>query len=232
VELVDGEQRSANGRVLVIEDESKLAAVLARSLTASGYEVICVGGGVAGLEYAQRRDFKLVLLDLLLPDIDGFAVLQRLLERRPRQRVLIMSALSDVGSKVRCLEFGAVDYLAKPFELAELMARVRRHTRAEEADGERVLERAGVRLDLQRRRVSLAGGERIPLPAREFLLLEYMMRKEGEVCGRAELLDHVWGYSFDPGTNVIDVCVVRLRHKIGHDAIETVRNVGYCFVGA
>jgi DNA-binding response OmpR family regulator len=216
----------------VIEDESKLAAVLARSLTASGYEVMCAGGGVVGLENAQRREFGLILLDLLLPDLDGFTVLQRLLERRPRQQVLVMSALSDVGSKVRCLEFGAVDYLAKPFELPELIARVRRHTRAEETEGQRVLEKAGVVLDLQRRRVSLAGEEPIPLPAREFLLLEYIMRKEGEVCGRAELLDHVWGYSFDPGTNVVDVCVVRLRHKIGHHAIETVRNVGYCFVGA
>ena len=110
-----------------------------------------------------------------------------------------MSALSDVGSKVRCLEFGAVDYLAKPFELMELIARVRRHTRPEESNGERILEKGGVMLDLQRRRATLTGGEPISLSTREFRLLEYIMRQQGGVCSRPELLEHVWGYSFDPG---------------------------------
>lgn len=224
--------RAGGTSILVVEDEAKLAAVLARSLNASGYQVAWAKTGVSGLEQAGEKKFDLVVLDLVLPDIDGFAVLDALLDKRPEQQVLVMSALSDVGSKVRCLEFGAVDYLAKPFELPELIARVRRRTRHEENGAERHLVTGEVSLDLQRRRVTINGGAPIALPTREFLLLEYIMRKAGEVCGREELLEHVWGYSFDPGTNVVEVCVVRLRHKLGHDAIETVRNVGYCFVGA
>jgi DNA-binding response OmpR family regulator len=228
-----------NGRVgglghplLVIEDEAKLAALLSRSLTASGYEVTSVGEGSRGLELAQEGRFALIILDLLLPDIDGFAVLDALLQKWPNQAVLVVSALSDVGSKVRCLEFGAVDYLAKPFELPELIARVRRHVRSGQDETAGVLDVGNVSLDLRRHRASISDRPPAPLSTREFVLLEFLMRREGDVCARAELLEHVWGYSFDPGTNVLEVYVGRLRHKLGHGVIETVRNVGYSFLGA
>ena len=139
----------------------------------------------------------------------------------------MLSALSDVESKVRCLELGASDYLSKPFELAELIARVRSRLKgAATAPPERFLTAGGITLDLQRRSVDV-GTTRIPLSAREFLLLEHLMRKRGEVCTREGLLSGVWGYSFDPGTNVVDVYVGRLRSKLGPSVIETVRSVGY-----
>ena len=148
---------------------------------------------------------------------------------RPEQQVIVLSALRDVETKVRCLDLGAVDYVTKPFSLAELLARVRR--RLADANGERVLRAGPVTLDLQRRAVEI-GGDSIPLTGREFLLLRHLMLQRDEVCTRMELLAEVWGYSFDPGTNVVDVCIRRLRAKLGADKIETVRNVGYAFQAA
>ena len=167
------------------------------------------------------------MLDLLLPRIDGVTVLQELMESRPSQRVLVLSALSDVETKVRCLEFGASDYVSKPFSLAELVARIRARLR-QPASGpdQQVLRLRGVTLDLTRR-VANSGDGPVALSEREFLLLEYLMRRDGDVCTRQRLLADVWGYSFDPGSNVVDVCVGRLRAKLGADVIETVRNVGY-----
>ena len=173
----------------------------------------------------QARRNSISVLDLVLPDIDGFAVLDALLDKRPEQQVLVMSALSDVGSKVRCLEFGAVDYLAKPFELPELIARVRRRTRHEENGAERHLVTGEVSLDLQRRRVTINGGAPIALPTREFLLLEYIMRKAGEVCGREEARACL-GLSVRPGDERSRGLCRTPAHKLGHTAIETVRNVG------
>jgi DNA-binding response OmpR family regulator len=167
------------------------------------------------------------VLDLLLPRRDGISVLEDLMESRPEQRVLVLSALSDVDSKVRCLQLGASDYLPKPFSLAELLARVRARLR-QPASGpdDRFMNVGGVRLDLVRR-VADAGGGAVALSAREFLVLQQLMLKRGEVCSRQQLLADVWGYSFDPGSNVVDVCVGRLRAKLGPDVIETVRSVGY-----
>jgi DNA-binding response OmpR family regulator len=146
--------------------------------------------------------------------------------------VLILSAVSDVQSKVRCLELGACDYVSKPFDLAELVARVRLRTRERWRTRERVaLTKGRYVLDLERRVVK-DGDTTIHLTTREFVLLEYLMQHEGRTCTRDELLAHVWGYSFDPGTNVVDVCVGRVRHKLGGGCVTTVRNVGYCFVGA
>jgi two-component system, OmpR family, response regulator len=225
------EQLERRLRLLVIEDEPKLASLLCRTLSATGYEVASAGNGVEGLALACEDDFDLIVLDLLLPDLDGFAILEQLVRRRPGQQVLVLSALSDVGSKVRCLEFGAVDFVAKPFELAELLARVRRRVRPRQSEGAQGVLRSGpLSLDLQRRRATVAGSDSVSLSTREFLVLEYIMRKEGQVCTREELLAQVWGYSFDPGTNVVDVCVGRLRQKLRGAFIETIRNVGYCFV--
>jgi DNA-binding response OmpR family regulator len=168
-----------------------------------------------------------------LPDLDGVALLARATELVPDQPVLILSAVTDVRSKVRCLELGACDYVPKPFELAELLARVRlrTHERLRPKQLRRRMTSGRYVLDLQRRVIE-TGEQQISLTTREFVLLEYLMEHEGETCSREDLLEHVWGFRFDPGTNVVDVCVGRVRHKLGGDCVTTVRNVGYCFVSA
>ena len=216
-------------RVLVVDDEPKIVGFVSRALSAEGFQVDGATDGARGLELARTGGYELVVLDLLLPSIDGVTVLQELMDSRPSQRVLVLSALSDVETKVRCLEFGASDYVSKPFALAELVARIRARLR-QPASGrdQRVLRLRGVTLDLTRR-VADSGDGLVALSEREFLLLEYLMRRDGDVCTRQRLLADVWGYSFDPGSNVVDVCVGRLRAKLGADVIETVRNVGYRF---
>jgi len=216
-------------RVLVVDDEPRIVSFVSRALSAEGFQVDGAPDGVRGLDLARTGRYELVVLDLLLPEMDGMTVLRRLIRERPQQRVLVLSALGDVQDKVRCLDLGASDYLAKPFALAELIARVRARLR-QPASGpeERHLRVGGVHLD-RLRRVADAGGGPVDLTERESKLLEYLMRRDGEVCSRPELLADVWGYSFDPGTNLVDVCVARLRSKLGTDVIETVRNVGYRF---
>jgi two-component system copper resistance phosphate regulon response regulator CusR len=216
-------------RVLVVDDEPRIVSFVSRALSAEGFQVDGAQDGVRALEMARSGSYELVVLDLLLPRLDGMTVLQGLMESRPDQRVLVLSAVSDVETKVRCLEFGASDYLSKPFSLAELIARVRARLR-QPAEGprHRSLRGGGLTLDLTRR-VAEVDGRRVTLSEREFLLLEHLMRQDGEVCSRQRLLADVWGYSFDPGSNVVDACVRRLRARLGGDVIETVRNVGYRF---
>jgi DNA-binding response OmpR family regulator len=218
--------------ILVIEDEGKLAHVLARTLDAAGFGVTMAASGLRGLALVKTASFRLVLLDLMLPDVDGLSILDYIQEQHPDQLVIVMSAVADVHSKVRCLEAGACDYVTKPFDLPELVARVRLRLRERrQTDKARVLETDGFSLDLQMRRVT-AGSRTISLSTREFVLLEHLMRQAGRVCTRNELLEDVWGYTFDPSTNVLDVYIARLRHKLGGDSIQTVRNVGYAFVGS
>jgi DNA-binding response OmpR family regulator len=160
------------------------------------------------------------------------SILGSVQESHPEQQVLILSALGDVHSKVRCLEIGACDYVTKPFDLPELVARVRLRLRERrQTQKTRYLEADGYVLDLQRRSVTV-DGRTTSLSTREFVLLEYLMERAGDVCNREELLEHVWGYTFDPATNVLDVYVGRLRSKLGGQPIQTVRNVGYAFVAA
>jgi DNA-binding response OmpR family regulator len=216
-------------RVLVVDDEPRIVSFISRALSSEGLGVDGAYDGPRALELARSRRYELVVLDLLLPGLDGVSVLQGILDSRPEQRVLILSAVSDVESKVRCLELGAADYLPKPFALAELVARVRARLRQPEAPAApRVLAAGRVTLDLLRR-VADAGAGAVSLSEREFLLLQHLIRKASEVCTREELLADVWGYSFDPGSNVVDVYVGRLRSKLGAELIETVRNVGYRF---
>jgi len=213
--------------VLVVDDEPKIAEFVTRALTANGLSVESATSGAAALTRAGARPFDLVVLDLMMPGVSGHGVLRSLMRSRPRQRVLVLSALSDVESKVRCLELGAADYMVKPFALAELVARVWARLRDTDGADARGLLRAGrLTLDSHRRTADRGDGP-IGLTEREFLLLKHLMTRAGEVCGRADLLADVWGYTFDPGTNVVDVCVRRLRSKLGHDAIETVRHGGY-----
>jgi DNA-binding response OmpR family regulator len=219
-------------RVLVIEDDEAFADVLARALGADDFELTLADRGMQGLELAAHEEFGLVILDLLLPDIDGISLLKRLLAVRPEQQVLIVSALSNVEAKVRCLDLGAADYLSKPFALDELLARTRARLRLGQArQTGRYYRQGTLTLDVQRR-VATCEGRIVHLSEREFFLLEYLMRREGEVCTREEILESVWGYAHDPGTNVVDVYVRRLRQKIGELRIDTIRNVGYGINGA
>jgi two-component system copper resistance phosphate regulon response regulator CusR len=213
-------------RILVVDGEPRTTLVLDRALTEYGHGVDAAPDGPRALELAASGAYRLVLLELALPGEDGMEVLRRMIAARPEQQVMVLSALAEVETKVRCLDLGAVDYVTKPVSLAELLARVRR--RLAGTVGERVLRVGPVTLDLQRRVVDV-GADSIPLTGREFLLLRHLMLQPGEVCARADLLSEVWGYSFDPGTNVVDVCVRRLRAKVGPERIETIRNVGYAF---
>jgi DNA-binding response OmpR family regulator len=223
-------------RILMIDDEPGIRRLVSRALSSAGFEVDCAADGPSGLALAREGRHELVLLDLMLPGMDGVGVLNGLLATRPTQRVLVLSAIGDVTSKVRCLELGAADYLPKPFAVAELIARVRARLRQPGAertdqDEDRWLRVGGVALDTARR-IAEYQGKSVVLSHREFLLLRYLMRRAGDVCGREDLLVDVWDYSFDPGTNVVDVYIGRLRAKLNANLIETVRNVGYCFVAA
>jgi two-component system OmpR family response regulator len=214
-------------RVLVVDDEPRIVNFVSRALSAQGFAVDGAHDGLRALQLARSGRYELVVLDLLLPGLDGESVLRGIIEARPEQRVLVLSALADVESKVRCLELGASDYVAKPFALAELVARVRARIRQPAAGpGERQLRSGALTLDLVRRVVDTGKGQ-VTLSERQFLLLQHLMRKGGEVCSREQLLADVWGLSFDPGSNVVDVCIRRLRSKLGEDIIETVRRVGY-----
>jgi DNA-binding response OmpR family regulator len=217
--------------ILVIEDEGMLARLLVGTLETAGFDVTTAGDGRRGLELAREGSFNLVVLDLMLPDVDGLSVLGRLREHCPHLQVLVLSGVAEVQSKVRCLEAGACDYVTKPFDPLEFVARVRVRAREQRRpQAARMLARDGFCLDLQTRMVT-AGGTTSDLSTREFALLWQLMENSGEVCRRQDLLEKIWGYTFDPSTNVLDVYIARLRQKLGGDAIQTVRNVGYSFVG-
>jgi DNA-binding response OmpR family regulator len=211
-------------RILVVEDEERIRSFLARAFEIEGFKVDVVADGEQGLEAALARDYAIVILDLLLPGRDGLDVLGELHERRPGLPVLILSARSELATKLRGFELGAVDYLAKPFSLDELFARIRVQMRAE---GETTLRAGRLVLDVSRRQARV-GTTVASLTDREFRLLHFLMLHPGEVVSRQRLLSEVWGFDFDPRSNVVDVCVRRLRRQLGPDApIETVRNVGY-----
>lgn len=213
-------------RILVIDDEPKLVAFVRRALSAQGFSVDGATNGARALELIRRGDYALVVLDLLMEGVDGVTVLEQALKSRPRLPILVLSALSDVESKVRCFELGATDYMTKPFALAELRARIGARLDSPANGSEATLTHNGLVLHLQRKTVETSQGS-LKLSDREFHLLQHMMLCEGEVCSRAELLEEVWGYTFDPGSNVVDVYVGRLRAKLGSSVIVTVRNVGY-----
>ena len=215
-------------QILVVDDEPELVRFVRRALEAEGYQVLTATDGADGLRLALTRMPDLMVLDLRMPGVDGEAVLAGVLARSPSTRVLVLSAAADVEARVRCLEQGAVDFLAKPFAIRELLVRVRSRLRAPTEKGpDEYLLRAGlITLDVRGRRLRVNGRE-ASLSEREFLLMQHFMRNPDAVCSRSELLSAVWGYDFDPATNVVDVCVRRLRAKVSRDVIQTVRNVGY-----
>ena len=215
-------------RILVIEDEPRILAFVSRGLEAEGFTVDAAGDGPNGLRRAVLGDYDLVVLDLLLPKLDGLAVLRGLQERRPDVPVVIVSARSDLQTKLRGFGLGACDYVPKPFAFDELLARIRAQLKRGRAGGDGTVVNAGaLTLDLARRQARL-GDVIAELSDREFRLLHHLVRHQGEVVSRERLLSEVWGYHFDPRSNVVDVCVRRLRKKLGADApIETVRHGGY-----
>ena len=212
-------------RILVVDDEPRILRFVVRGLRAEGYEVDSADTGTDGLRKALQSQYGLVILDLLMPGLDGASVLHRLLAERPRQAVIVLSCLTATATKVRCLEAGAEDYLAKPFSMDELLARVRARLRAA-AGRSTSLVGGRLRLDLIRREADSGAGP-VPLSEREFLLLRELMRHPGRVVSKQRLLSAVWHYHFDPGSNVVDVYVSRLRAKLGAATIATVRGEGY-----
>ena len=214
-------------RILVIEDEPRILAFLARGLEAEGFTVDGAGNGPGGVRRALADHYDLVVLDLLLPGLDGLSVLRELQRGRPALPVVIVSARSDLQTKLRGFDLGASDYLSKPFSFDELLARIRVHLRTGRRGDENVLRAGPLVLDLARRQASL--GDRVAdLSDREFRLLHHLVCHPGEVVSRERLLSEVWGFHFDPGSNVVEVCIRRLRKKLGPDApIETVRHAGY-----
>jgi two-component system copper resistance phosphate regulon response regulator CusR len=215
-------------RVLIVEDEARIRHFLARGLEAEGFSVVGAENGVDGIDVALRERFDLVVLDLLLPGLDGLSLLRRLHQERPALPVLIISARSDLTTKLRGFQLGASDYLQKPFSLDELIARMRvQFRRGLNPADETVLAVGRLVLDLTRRQARI-GSIVADLSDREFHLLHHLVRHAGEIVSRQRLLSDVWGYHFDPGSNVVDVCIRRLRSKLGPGApIETVRHVGY-----
>ncbi len=215
-------------RILLVDDEPKIRDFVSRALTAAGYlvEVASDGAGALALAEAAAGGFALVVLDLVMPGLDGQAVLAELIRRQPDQAVLVLSCLEDVATKVACLEYGAQDYLTKPFSLDELLARIRARLRGDGHPAGDVIRAGELTLDTWRLRADIGTGP-IELTRLEFLLLRELMEHPGISVPKEKLLASVWWLQFDPGSNVVDVCVRRLRSKLGFETIKTVRGEGY-----
>jgi DNA-binding response OmpR family regulator len=220
--------------ILIAEDEERIAAFVEKGLRSAGYTTTRATRGDDALAYLRSGGFDLVLLDVGLPGMDGFAVLRALRGGGGTLPVIMLTARSSVTDTVEGLDLGANDYLAKPFRFDELLARIRLRLREAAAAGsgadDGTLVHGGVALDLRSRRATVEGGT-VDLSAREFALAEEFLRHPEQVLSREQLLSRVWGYDFDPGSNVVDVYVRYLRGKIGADRIETVRGMGYRMVG-
>lgn len=216
--------------ILIAEDESRIAAFIEKGLRSSGFTTTIASSGLEILALIQEGTFDLLILDLGLPDKDGLEILEELRGQGQTLPIIILTARDDVHDKVAGLESGADDYVTKPFRFEELLARVRVRLRqtpgikAEESKD--ILQAGAVSLNL-RTRQAIVNGKIVELPAREFTMAETFFRYPGQVLSRERLLDRVWGYDFDPGSNIVDVYVGYLRKKLGSDLIETVRGMGY-----
>jgi len=218
-------------RILVVDDDTKIAGFVSKGLQQAGFAVDTVGDGQAALQMGLDNSYDAAVVDLMLPELDGLEVIGKWREQEVATPVIILSAKRSVDDRVAGLQRGGDDYLIKPFSFSELLARVqaliRRSTKTTETTD---LKYAGLKLDLIRREVEREG-KRIELQSREFSLLEYFMRNPGRVLSKTMILEHVWDYSFDPQTNVVDVLVCRLRNKVDRDfdnkLIHTLRGAGY-----
>ncbi|WAB81592.1 response regulator transcription factor [Microcella daejeonensis] len=217
--------------ILIVEDEARIATFVEKGLASAGYSPTVVGSGTAAVDYLATGSFDLVLLDVGLPGIDGFEVLRRIRAAGDTTPVIMLTARSSVEDTVTGLDGGANDYLPKPFKFDELLARIRLRLResGQLATAETALQHGDLSLDLRSRRATV-GTTTVDLSAREFALAEQFLRHPDQVLSREQLLSRVWGFDFDPGSNVVDVYVRYLRGKIGADRIETVRGMGYRLV--
>ncbi len=218
-------------RILVIEDDAKIASFLEKGLKEAGFTVDCRGDGQAGLELALAVSYDAAIVDLMLPKLDGLAVIETMRAENVNTPVLILSARQSVDDRILGLQRGGDDYMVKPFSFSELLARVQALIRRDKKSTQPMLLRVGdLEMDLLKHEIYRAG-EKIELPAKEYSLLEYMMRHSGIVLSKTAILERVYDYAFDPQTNVIDVLVCRLRNKIDKDfedkMIHTVRGMGY-----
>lgn len=218
-------------RVLVIEDDAKIASFVVRGLKQAGYAVDHATDGDTGLALAQSTEYDAAVVDIMLPGLDGLSLVRRLRAARRHTPVLFLSARSSVEDRVKGLQSGADDYLSKPFAFSELLARIQALIRrASQAPDATRLTAGDVTLDLVTREVT-AAGKPVALQPREFSLLAFLLRHAGRPVSKTQILEHVWDYTFDPQTNVVDVVMHRLRSKIDpdHSRLETLRGVGYIF---
>ena len=217
-------------RILVVEDEPAISDFLERGLKAEGYAVTATGDGFRGEQLARSGDFDLLILDLMLPGRSGMEILAALRGEGHAVPVILLTAKSDIESRVAGLDQGATDYVTKPFSFDELAARVRAHLRRPGQDATTVLRAGGIEMNLLERSVR-RGDHQVQLSAKEFELLAYLMRHPGQVLSREQILSGVWGYDYDPGTNIVGVYIAYLRRKLSvdgmEDPIETLRSVGY-----
>jgi len=212
--------------ILIAEDEPRIAAFVSKGLTANGFSTVVVDNGVDAAALARDDEFALLILDLGLPGKNGMSVLAEIRQRGERMPVLILTARGEIDATIAGFETGADDYMTKPFRFEELLARVRARLRSDRFEEPTLLRAGDIVLDLRTRRVTSAG-RTVELTAREFALAETFLRHPDQVLSRQQLLSAVWGYDFDPGSNVVDVYVRYLRRKLGASVIETIRNMGY-----
>ena len=213
-------------RILIVEDEERIVSFLTKGLDANGHTSMAVGDGITAAAVAEDGDFDLMILDVGLPGKDGFAVLEEIRGRGVRMPVIVLTARDATSDTVTGFDAGADDYVTKPFRFEELLARVRARLRDQGTTEQTLLEAGTVVLDLRRRTVSV-DGRSVELSSREFALAETLFRHPGQVLSREQLLSMVWGYDFEPESNVVDVYIGYLRRKLGADRIETVRGMGY-----
>ncbi|MFB7374746.1 response regulator transcription factor [Streptomyces sp. NPDC056222] len=214
-------------RILIAEDEDRIASFVEKGLRANGFTTTVAADGDTALHRAVTGGFDLMVLDIGLPGRDGFTVLRELREARVTLPVIVLTARDSVRDTVAGLEGGADDWMTKPFRFEELLARIRLRLRTATRTPEVTVLRSGdLALDLRTRRAR-SGERTVDLTAREFVLLELFLRHPGQVLSRVQILSHVWGYDFDPGSNIVDVYVRALRRKLGAERLETVRGMGY-----
>lgn len=215
--------------ILIADDEPRISGFIEKGLRAAGFATRVAATGPDALQLAMTDEFDLLVLDVNLPGIDGFEVLEQLRGAGSRLPVIMLTARVELHDTIAGLEGGADDYLGKPFQFDELLARIRIRIRKDEAQPAARLEHRGLELDIRSRRARMDDRE-VELSAREFALAEELVRHPGQVLSREQLLSRVWGFDFDPGSNVVDVYVGYLRQKLGSELIETVRGVGYRLV--
>ncbi len=218
-------------RVLVIEDDEKIVSFVSKGLREAGFAVDTAGDGAEGLHLAVTEPYDAAVVDIMLPGLDGLSLIERVREKNIKTPVLILSARRTVDDRVKGLQTGGDDYMTKPFSFSELLARIQALIRrATQTSDPSVLRAGDLTIDLLSREAN-RGGQPITLPSREFALLEYLMRNKGRIISKTSILEHVYDYSFDPQTNVVDVLVCRVRNKVDRDfepkMIHTVRGTGY-----